>query len=124
MKIKIPDLLRMAIEQNDMSLVIKAYQAITGEQIQIPTDNIQKDNKPKNLFYDDGTLAKKDSPKHNTDIQKLYGEPTQRRDQSVQYELKCSCGSTELVGESVAAYFSSGDSQFLCQKCILRSRRQ
>jgi hypothetical protein len=122
----------MAIEQNDMSLVEKAYTAITGNKILTPkteqtipntTTLRPPQNNTSNLFVDDGSIASNDSPKKNANIAKLYNPPTQRREAAQEVTLQCQCGARETVSEYLAAQYVGSDPQvFKCQQCLVRYR--
>jgi hypothetical protein len=123
MKLTIPDLLKIAVETNNMELVAKAYHAITGKIIQVRPMKHSLQPQFENKFVDDGSIAKKDSIKNNPELAKLYNHPVARRDSSDYLELTCSCGTTEQVSQDIAAYHHSNDTPFRCQRCILQGRR-
>lgn len=128
MKVKIPDLLKLAIESNDMTLVCKAYTAITGDQIELPKTVINERSiaSQTNKFFDDGSIASNDSPRNNPNVAKLYGEPQARTRAPNNVEMKCPyCGTIENISRDLAANYSLNINSidkpvFKCNLCSMR----
>lgn len=120
MKVKIPDLLEMAIKNNDMELVSKAYTAITGKTIEI----VNQEPKSTNGFVDDGSLVPREQIDQNPELQKLYDiNQTARRNQPSQVEVACSCGNSEWISQDRAKYHKSpGNPPFRCNRCLMSTR--